>query len=70
MKRYYQDKNLRIHLLHAIEKIEVALKTWVAFILGEQYGAFGYLNFQNGVIKIDTQKFEIEKRQFFFKKIY
>ncbi|MGH2233681.1 Abi family protein, partial [Enterococcus faecalis] len=31
LKRYYQDNNLTIHLLHAIEKIEVALKTWVAY---------------------------------------
>ncbi|HBC4824488.1 TPA: Abi family protein [Enterococcus faecalis] len=68
LKRYYQDKNLRIHLLHAIEKIEVALKTWVAFILGEQYGAFGYLNFSKWCDKNRYSKFEIEKRQFFFKK--
>ncbi|EKZ0459695.1 Abi family protein, partial [Enterococcus faecalis] len=66
LKRYYQDKNLRIHLLHAIEKIEVALKTWVAFILGEQYGAFGYLNFSKWCDKNRYSKFEIEKRQFFF----
>ena len=27
LTRYYQDKNLRIYLLHAIEKIEVSIKT-------------------------------------------
>lgn len=45
--RYYQDKNLRLGLLHAIEKIEVSLKTKISFVLGESYGAFGYLNFSN-----------------------
>lgn len=45
--RYYQDKNLRLGLLHAIEKIEVSLKTKISFVLGEAYGAFGYLNFSN-----------------------
>lgn len=68
LKRYYQDKNLRIHLLHAIEKVEVALKTWIAYILGEQYGAFGYLNFSEWCDKNKYSKFEIEKRQFFFKR--
>lgn len=68
LKRYYQDKNLRIHLLHAIEKIEVAMKTWVAYILGDQYGAFGYLDFAQWCDKSKYSKFEIEKRQFFFKR--
>ena len=68
LKRYYQDKNLRIHLLHAIEKIEVAMKTWVAYILGDQYGAFGYLDFSQWCDRNKYSKFEIEKRQFFFKR--
>lgn len=33
--RYYQDKNLRMFLLHAIEKIEVSIKTNLAYILGK-----------------------------------
>ncbi|MBC1811421.1 CAAX protease [Listeria booriae] len=45
--RYYQDKNLRIHLFHAIEKIEVSLKTQLSAVLGEKYGAFGYLRFSS-----------------------
>lgn len=45
--RYYLDKELRLALLHAIEKIEVALKTRVTCILGEKYVAFGYLNFSD-----------------------
>lgn len=27
IERYFQDKNLRIHLLHAIEQVETAIKT-------------------------------------------
>lgn len=68
LKRYYQDKNLRSHLLHAIEKIEVALKTRLSFVLGNNYGPFGYLNFSTWCDKTSFPKFEIEKRQFFFKK--
>ncbi|MFW3589353.1 Abi family protein [Vagococcus fluvialis] len=45
--RYYQDKNLRIYLLHAIEKIEVSIKTRLSYVIGKKYGAFGYLNFSN-----------------------
>ncbi len=47
INRFYQDKNLRIYLLHAIEKVEISFKTKVAYILGERYQAFGYLNFNN-----------------------
>lgn len=43
--RFYQDKNLRLHLLHAIEKIEISFKTQFAYLLGEKYGPYGYLNF-------------------------
>ena len=45
--RYYQDKKLRLHLLSAIEDIEVSLKTQVAFVLGSgSLGAYKYLNFK------------------------
>lgn len=67
LTRYYQDKNLRINLLHAIEKIEVSLKTKVSYILGRNYGAFGYLNFSNWTNRTKFKKFEIEKRQYYFK---
>lgn len=43
VKRYYQDKNLRIYLIHALEKIEVSLKTRIGYELGK-LGAYGYLN--------------------------
>ncbi|BDD37951.1 Abi family protein [Streptococcus ruminantium] len=67
LTRYYQDKNLRINLLHAIEKIEVSLKTKVSYILGKNYGAFGYLNFSNWTNRTKFKKFEIEKQQYYFK---
>lgn len=44
IRRYYYDKNLRIHLLDAIEVIELAFKNKIANILGER-GAFEYLDF-------------------------
>ena len=47
LTRYYQDKNLRINILHAIECIEVFLENRFAYILGKQYGPFGYLNFNS-----------------------
>lgn len=51
VKRYYQDKNLRINLLHAIEKNEVSIKRNVSYNLGKRYGGFGYLNFSLWAIR-------------------
>ena len=65
VKRYYQNKNLRINLLHAIEKIEVSIKRNISFILGSRYGAYVYLEWAN---KKDYKKFELEQKQFYFKK--
>lgn len=44
IRRFYQDKNLRLYLLHAIEKIELSLKTQFAYVLGKRDG-FSYLKF-------------------------
>lgn len=66
--RYYQDKNLRIFLLHALEKIEVSLKTRISNLLGLKYGAFGYLNFSLWANKNKFSKFTIEQEQFRIKK--
>lgn len=65
--RYYQDKNLRIFLLHAIEKIEVSLKTKIAYILGERYGPFGYLSFSNWCNKEEYCKHYLNDREYKFK---
>ena len=64
LKRYYQDKNLRVSLLHAIEKIEVSIKTNLARILGERYGAFGYLNFAQWANRSKASRYTIEKKQY------
>lgn len=46
--RYYNDKNLRMNLLHAIEMIEVSVKTNLAFELGKgSLGPYSYLDFKN-----------------------
>lgn len=46
-ERYYQDKRVRQNTLHAIEDIEVTLNTKIAYVLGDNCGAYGYLNFSN-----------------------
>ena len=66
LARYYQDKNLRIHILHAIEDIEVNLNSNIADILGN-YGAFAYLRF-NYWTNRKISKFKIIKKQKKFKK--
>ncbi|NRD13572.1 Abi family protein [Pediococcus acidilactici] len=43
--RYYRDKKFRQEILYAIEDMEVALNTSIAYVLGEKTGAFGYLDF-------------------------
>lgn len=45
ISRYYQDKNFRMHLLHVIEDIEVALQTQISYVLGDATGDYGYLDF-------------------------
>lgn len=48
VNRFYQDKNLRIAIFHAIESIEVFLNRIVSTILGsDKLGPFGYLKFSN-----------------------
>jgi len=67
--RFYQDKNLRIHLLHAIEKVEISFKTKLAFILGKKHEAFGYLDFKNWVNKTKFCKYYISDKEKEFKKL-
>ena len=68
LRRYYQDKNLRIFLLHAIEKIEVSIKTTLSHVMGLKYGAFGYLNFWLWANRDTYTKFQIEEKQYKLKK--
>jgi abortive infection bacteriophage resistance protein len=44
---YEFDQELRSHLLFAIEKIEIAIRTQFIYHLGHTYGAFGYVQPSN-----------------------
>lgn len=68
LTRYYQDKNLRMHILHASETIEIFLNNQITNILGKKYGAFGYLDFKNWADRRRFNKFKIEEKQYHFKK--
>ena len=69
IKRYYQDKNLRMNILHCIEKIEVAFKTQFSHVLGKKYGAYGYLKFNNWMNKEKYCKYYISDKQGEFKEV-
>lgn len=68
LTRYYQNKNLRIYLFHAIDKIEISVKTQLAYLLGKKYGPFGYLNFSNWCNKQKYSRYFIECEQLYIKK--
>lgn len=65
--RYYQDKNLRVYLLHSIEEIEVSLKTKVAYILGKN-GPFKYLDFFFWCSRTEYCKYYLNDREREFKR--
>jgi abortive infection bacteriophage resistance protein len=67
--RYFQDKKLRLHLLSAIEDIEVSLKTQVAFVLGSgSSGAYKYLKFKKWCNRERYCKYYLEYRENKFKR--
>lgn len=68
LRRYYQDKNLRIYLIHAIEQVEVSIKTTLSHEMGLRYGAFGYLNFFLWAHRTKYTHFQIEEKQYRLKK--
>lgn len=68
LARYYQDKNLRMGLLYAIELLEVSIKTQLAFALGTRYGAFGYLEFSNWIDRSRYDNYQTLEKQYFFTK--
>ncbi len=65
LTRYYRDKNLRMHILHVLEDIEVALQTQIAYQLGKNTAEYGYLKASNWsdihnfdrkhIIKVETR---------------
>lgn len=67
LKRYYQDKRLRIYVLTVIENIEVYLGNQLVETLGDRYGAFGYLEFNRWCDR-DLPRFQIEEKQYLFKR--
>lgn len=70
--RYYRDKHFKQATLHAIEDIEVALNTKIAYLLGSKYGAFGYTNFHlwcqrngyNSYIKRSMNKYTLKQEEY------
>lgn len=64
LKRYYQDKNLRYFMMHAIELIEVSIKANFSQILGERYGAFGYLDFNKWYNRRKMTRYTVERLQY------
>ncbi|HRZ78903.1 MAG TPA: Abi family protein [bacterium] len=47
-RRYTFDRELRLLLMDAIEKIEVTVRTRIVYYFSEKYGPFGYENRNNG----------------------
>lgn len=47
MDLYYFDRELRNILNKVLEKIEISIKTRIAYLIGEHYGAFGHLDKSN-----------------------
>lgn len=67
VNRFYQDKNLRIAIFHAIESIEVFLNRVVSTVLGsDKLGPFGYLKFSNwcDIDGFDKEKILHEQKDF------
>ncbi|GCF95903.1 CAAX amino protease [Enterococcus florum] len=62
ISRYYQDKNLRVYLLHCIEEVEVSVKTSVAYILGRN-GPFNYLKFSSWCNREEYCRYYLSDRQ-------
>lgn len=67
IKRFYKDKDIRLALLSAIEKVEISFKNKIAYILGEKFGAFGYLDFKNWIDKSEYCKHYAKLREKQFK---
>lgn len=68
IKRYYQDKHIRLSVLECTEKIEVAFKTRFCHLLGKKYGPKGYLKFNKWFDKEKYCKYYISEKQGDFKK--
>lgn len=54
---YIFDRKLRLLVLDAIERIEVAIRTSVTYEIGHAYGTFGHTDPANFAPKFDHQRF-------------
>lgn len=77
MDLYYFDRELRNTILLYLEKIEISIKTKIAYVLGEKYGAFGHLskdtffktfNHEDFIFRISD--FEMNSKESFIKEYY
>ncbi len=68
IKRFYTDKNLRMYLLDAIEKVEISVKTRVGYTLGKHLGSDGYAMFNYWCNKNKYDKSYINKLEAEFNK--
>ena len=66
--RFYEDRNLRLYFMRIIEKIEISLKTSIAYILGREFGAFGYLDFKKWTDKNRYCRYYISHKENEFKR--
>lgn len=66
--RFYTDKNLRMYLLDAMEKVEVSLKTKIGYVLGKTTGEIGYLKFNNWCNKEEYCRHYLRDQEEEFKK--
>ncbi len=56
--RYAFDRHLRILVMDAIERIEVAVRTQIAYHHAHTYGAFSYADDPNSLPQLDNQKYQ------------
>lgn len=68
VKRFYTDKNLRMYLFDAIEKVEISIKTKIGYVLGKHFGPDGYIKFNNWCNKNKYCKFYIKDQEISFNK--
>ena len=66
--RFYWDKNLRLYFLRITKKIEISLKTNISYILGRDFGAFGYLDFKEWTDKNRYCQYYISHKEKEFKR--
>ncbi|MEW6236418.1 MAG: Abi family protein [Candidatus Omnitrophota bacterium] len=57
--RYVFDRHLRILIMDAIERIEIAVRTQIAYHHAHRYGAFCYADDPNSMPQLDTQKYSL-----------